>query len=96
MFKLPSLDQYSLTPDALCCTHQATRLGDQLLEDSGCGRCSPETGGIGAAAVELVRMVDVGKDRGVSGSTLGCVSAAAVSWCIRLCCWSTTDALFGA
>ena len=52
--------------DALCRTHQATRPGDKLLlEDKGCGRCSREIGGMGAAAVELVRMVDVRKARGV-------------------------------
>ncbi|CAM9393730.1 unnamed protein product, partial [Laminaria digitata] len=43
----------------------ATHPGDKLLGDRGCRRCSPETRGIGAAAVELVRMVDVRKDRGV-------------------------------
>ncbi|CAM9526964.1 unnamed protein product [Ectocarpus sp. 4 AP-2014] len=43
----------------------ATRAGDNLLGSAGCPQCSPEIGGLGAAAVELVRMVDIRLDRGV-------------------------------
>lgn len=52
------------------CAYQATRPGDKLLEDRGCRRCSPETGGMGAVAIELVRMVDIRNARGMTGSTL--------------------------
>lgn len=87
----PAWNQCSMftDPDALCCTDQATRPGDKLLDDGGCVRCSPETGGVGAAAVELVRMVDVRRDRGVSGSTLSVVSVATAGWFMPLCCRST-------
>lgn len=48
-------------------THQATRAGDSLLlESAGCRQCSPETKGHGAAAVELLRMVDIHAGRGTS------------------------------
>ena len=41
-------------------TNQVTRPGDPLLrEGAGCRKCSPETRGRGAAAVELLRMVDI-------------------------------------
>ncbi|CAM9940111.1 unnamed protein product, partial [Laminaria digitata] len=50
--------------DMLITSTAARQEGDRLLEASGCSGCSPETGGIGAAAVELLRMVDVRKDRG--------------------------------
>lgn len=50
-------------------TYQATRAGDNLLHSAGCPQCSPEIGGLGAAAVELVRMVDIPLDRGI---VLGC------------------------
>ena len=74
-----SLEAIFTDADALRCTHQAARSeGDKLLEASGCSGCSSETGGIGAAAVELLRMVDVRKDRGVSDSALKRLSAASV------------------
>ncbi|CAM9666162.1 unnamed protein product, partial [Ectocarpus sp. 12 AP-2014] len=38
--------------------------GDKFLERR-CPRCSPETRGLGAAAIDLVRMVDIRLDRGV-------------------------------
>ncbi|CAM9482299.1 unnamed protein product, partial [Ectocarpus sp. 13 AM-2016] len=38
--------------------------GDKFLERR-CQRCSPETRGLGAAAIDLVRMVDIRLDRGV-------------------------------
>lgn len=47
-------------------TYQATRAGDNLLlESAGCRQCSSETRGHGAAAVELLRMVDVRLGRGI-------------------------------
>lgn len=48
------------------CISQATRAGDQLLlESAGCPLCSSETGGQGAAAAELLLMVDIGRERGI-------------------------------
>eukprot|EP00752_Nemacystus_decipiens_P012467 g11041.t2 len=42
-----------------------TGAGDRLLLDgAGCPQCSPETRGLGAAAVELLRMVDIRIGRG--------------------------------
>ncbi|CAM9180685.1 unnamed protein product, partial [Laminaria digitata] len=46
-------------------TGTVTNKGDELLEGRGCSRCSGETGGVGTAAFELVRMVDVRQDRDV-------------------------------
>lgn len=46
-------------------TYQATRAGHDLLDSAGCPQCSPEIGGLGAAVVELVRMVDIRLDRGI-------------------------------
>ncbi|CAM9376460.1 unnamed protein product [Laminaria digitata] len=44
----------------------ATCAGDQLLpESTGCPQCCPEIMGLGAAAVELLRMVDTRLDRDV-------------------------------
>ncbi|CAN0189484.1 unnamed protein product [Scytosiphon promiscuus] len=52
--------------DAMPLTTAATRAADQLLlESAGCPLCSSETGGHGAAAAELLLMVDVGRERGV-------------------------------
>ncbi|CAM9824534.1 unnamed protein product [Ectocarpus fasciculatus] len=51
--------------DAMALTDTATRAGDNLLDSAGCPQCSPEIGGLGAAAVELVRMVDIQLDRGM-------------------------------
>ncbi|CAN0207506.1 unnamed protein product, partial [Scytosiphon promiscuus] len=52
--------------DAMPLTTAATRVADRLLlESAGCPLCSSETGGHGAAAAELLLMVDVGCDRGV-------------------------------
>ncbi|CAN0431719.1 unnamed protein product, partial [Laminaria digitata] len=51
--------------DMLITSTAARSEGDKLLEASGCSGCSSKTGGIGAAAVELLRMVDVRTDRGV-------------------------------
>ncbi|CAN0460435.1 unnamed protein product, partial [Ectocarpus sp. 12 AP-2014] len=51
--------------DAMPLADTATRAGDNLLGSAGCPQCSPEIGGLGAAAVELVRMVDIRLDRGV-------------------------------
>lgn len=50
---------------ALVCTHQASRPGEKLLHHQGCSRCCRDTQDMGAAAVELLRMVDVRQDRGV-------------------------------
>lgn len=51
--------------DAILKTHQVTHKDDKLLQGRVCSRCSGETGGVGAAAIELVRMVDVRQDRGI-------------------------------
>lgn len=54
----------STDADALFCTHQTRGAGGELLQGRACSRCSLETGGIGAAAFEIVRMVEVGEARG--------------------------------
>ncbi|CAB1115503.1 unnamed protein product [Ectocarpus sp. CCAP 1310/34] len=46
-------------------TCQATRDGDKVLEGSRCPKCSADTGGLGAAAIDLLRVVDIRLDRGV-------------------------------
>ncbi|CAN0381996.1 unnamed protein product, partial [Scytosiphon promiscuus] len=52
--------------DAIPLTTAATRAGEQLvLRGAGCPFCSPETGGHGAAAAELLLMVDIRRERGV-------------------------------
>ncbi|CAM9701157.1 unnamed protein product [Scytosiphon promiscuus] len=52
--------------DTMLLANEGTRAGDQLLmENAGCSQCSLETMGQGAAAVELLRMVDIQLDRGV-------------------------------
>ena len=45
---------------------QATRPGDSLLDGETCKHCRPETGGLGAAATDLTKMVDVLQSRGTS------------------------------
>ncbi|CAM9841435.1 unnamed protein product [Scytosiphon promiscuus] len=45
--------------DAMLLANNAIRAGDSLLERDGCWQCSPDTRGLGAAAVELLRMVDI-------------------------------------
>eukprot|EP00752_Nemacystus_decipiens_P017045 g15262.t1 len=40
-------------------TKKATHPGDQLLHGKSCSLCSPETGGVGAAATDLLDMTDV-------------------------------------
>lgn len=48
------------------CVSQATLAGDKLLlESAGCPLCSPEIGGQGAAATELLKMVDISHQRGI-------------------------------
>ncbi|CAM9658573.1 unnamed protein product [Ectocarpus sp. 12 AP-2014] len=42
-----------------------TQAGDRLLERSGCPQCSPDTRGFGAAAIDIVNMVDIRLDRDV-------------------------------
>ncbi|CAM9496320.1 unnamed protein product [Ectocarpus sp. 8 AP-2014] len=52
--------------DAMPLTTTATRAGDRLLlESAGCSLCSPEIGGQGAAAAELLLMIDIGRERDV-------------------------------
>lgn len=52
-------------------THQkAYRAGEDLVEQSGCRRCSSQTRDLGAAAIELLRVVDIGRDRGMYVSQL--------------------------
>ncbi|CAM9664047.1 unnamed protein product [Ectocarpus sp. 4 AP-2014] len=45
-------------------SNTATRPGDKLLQEHGCTLCTSETGGVGAAATELLQMVDVLQSRG--------------------------------
>lgn len=59
------LFQSSLTRMPYLFTRQTRGPGDKLLQGCTCSRCSPETGGVGAAAVELLRMVDVREARGM-------------------------------
>ncbi|CAN0218727.1 unnamed protein product, partial [Scytosiphon promiscuus] len=47
-----------------CTSFAVTLARENLLKDSGCRHCSPETAGLGAAAVELLRLVDIQLDRG--------------------------------
>ncbi|CBJ27067.1 LRR-GTPase of the ROCO family, putative pseudogene [Ectocarpus siliculosus] len=54
--------------DAMLFVNKATRSGDKFLEGSRCPRCSPDTGGLGAAAIDLVRMVDIRLDRDLTFS----------------------------
>ncbi|CAM9921826.1 unnamed protein product [Ectocarpus fasciculatus] len=51
--------------DAMLFVNKATRGGDKFLKGSRCPRCSSDTGGLGAAAIDLVRMVDIRLDRDV-------------------------------
>ncbi|CAN0003349.1 unnamed protein product, partial [Ectocarpus fasciculatus] len=51
--------------DAMALANKATGAGDTFLERGACPRCSPETRGLGAAAIDLVRMVDIRLDRGM-------------------------------
>ncbi|CBJ26194.1 LRR-GTPase of the ROCO family, putative pseudogene [Ectocarpus siliculosus] len=48
--------------DGMLLTNKATRAGGNLLEGSGCPQCSPDTKGLGAAAIELMRMIDIRLD----------------------------------
>ncbi|CAN0215008.1 unnamed protein product, partial [Ectocarpus fasciculatus] len=45
--------------------NKASSGGDKLLEGSRCPQCSADTGGLGAAAIDLVRFVDIRQDRDV-------------------------------
>lgn len=55
-------------------TRQATGRGDKLLVKKACILCSSATGGLGAAATELLEMIDVRQSRGTSGFRVaGCV-----------------------
>ncbi|CAB1106422.1 unnamed protein product [Ectocarpus sp. CCAP 1310/34] len=51
--------------DAMLFVDKARRGGDKLLEGSRCPQCSVDTGGLGAAAIDLVRFVDIRLDRDV-------------------------------
>ncbi|CAM9520201.1 unnamed protein product [Ectocarpus sp. 12 AP-2014] len=51
--------------NAMLFADKATRAGYKLLERSGCRQCSRDTGGVGAAAIDLVRMVDIRLDRDI-------------------------------
>lgn len=54
---------------------QATRCGEKLLLGTTCSRCSSTTGGLGAAASELLEMVDVRLRVGVAwlGLSVNCL-----------------------
>ncbi|CAM9785732.1 unnamed protein product [Ectocarpus sp. 13 AM-2016] len=49
--------------DTMLLANKATRFGDMFMERSACPKCRPETRGLGAAAIDLVRMVDIRLDR---------------------------------
>ncbi|CAM9749420.1 unnamed protein product [Ectocarpus sp. 4 AP-2014] len=51
--------------DTMLLANKATRSGDMFMERSACPKCRPETRGLGAAAIDLVRMVDIRLDRHV-------------------------------
>ncbi|CAM9550749.1 unnamed protein product, partial [Ectocarpus sp. 12 AP-2014] len=51
--------------DAMLFLNKASSGGDKLLEGSRCPQCSVDTGGLGAAAIDLVRVVDIRLDRDV-------------------------------
>lgn len=46
------------------CIRQATRPGDKLLREDACGRCTSETGGLGAAATNLLLMIKAFQTKG--------------------------------
>ncbi|CAM9446096.1 unnamed protein product [Ectocarpus sp. 4 AP-2014] len=56
-----SNDAWLPLPECTC----VTRTGEKILEGSRCRQCSPDTRGLGAAAIDLVRMVDIRLDRDV-------------------------------
>ncbi|CAN0102649.1 unnamed protein product, partial [Scytosiphon promiscuus] len=64
MLLADKVSRRTLTPFDGCPTNSMLMAGENLLEDSGCRHCSPETAGLGAAAVELLRLVDIRLDRG--------------------------------
>ncbi|CAM9712409.1 unnamed protein product [Ectocarpus fasciculatus] len=49
--------------DTILLANKVTRAGDKLLRGSRCQQCSADTRGLGAAAIDLVRMVDIRLDR---------------------------------
>ncbi|CAM9834458.1 unnamed protein product [Ectocarpus sp. 4 AP-2014] len=49
--------------DRMVFVNKATRDGDKFLEGSRCPQCSGDTGGLGAAATDLLRFVDIRLDR---------------------------------
>ncbi|CAM9299620.1 unnamed protein product [Ectocarpus sp. 4 AP-2014] len=51
--------------DAMLLATKVTRPGDKFLEGSRCPQCSTDTRGLGAAAIDLVRMVDIRLGRDV-------------------------------
>lgn len=48
---------------------QATRPGDKVIAGKTCSLCTPETGGLGAAAVEFLEIIDVHQSRGTPGNS---------------------------
>ncbi|CAN0352106.1 unnamed protein product [Ectocarpus sp. 6 AP-2014] len=51
--------------DGMLFANKATRGGGRFLEGSRCPQCSADTGGLGAAAIDLLRLVDIRLDRDV-------------------------------
>ncbi|CAM9184211.1 unnamed protein product, partial [Ectocarpus fasciculatus] len=51
--------------DAMLFVNKVSRGGDKLLEGSRCPQCSVDTGGLGAAAIDLLLFVDIRLDRDV-------------------------------
>ncbi|CAM9910467.1 unnamed protein product, partial [Ectocarpus sp. 12 AP-2014] len=51
--------------EAMVLETKVTRAGDKFLEGSRCPLCSPDTGGLGVSAIDVVCMVDIRLDRDV-------------------------------
>ncbi|CAM9338887.1 unnamed protein product [Ectocarpus fasciculatus] len=51
--------------DAMPLANMVARTGEKILEGSRCRQCSPDMRGLGAAVIDLVRMVDIRLDRDV-------------------------------
>ncbi|CAN0424297.1 unnamed protein product, partial [Ectocarpus fasciculatus] len=45
--------------DTMLLANKVSRAGDKFLEGGRCQQCSVDTRGLGAAAIDLVRMVDI-------------------------------------
>jgi len=74
---------------------QANRPGDKLLLERGCTLCSSETGGVGAAATELLHMMDVLQSEGTPRAYLVSCFCPAQLFCRRpSMCTNLTEASY--